>query len=53
MNFSTDIKYLKGVGTVRAESFHKLSVDTVGALLRYYPRTYEDWSKVCTIEKLR
>ena len=51
MNFSTDIKYLKGVGTVRAESFHKLSVDTVGALLRYYPRTYEDWSKVCTIRE--
>ena len=45
MNFSTDIKFLKGVGSVRAEAFYKLSVGTVGALLRYYPRTYEDWSK--------
>lgn len=51
MNFSTDIRYLKGVGSVRAESFHKLGVDTVGALLRYYPRTYEDWSKIYTIRE--
>lgn len=46
MNFSTDIKFLKGVGSVRAEAFLKASVPTVGALLRYYPRTYEDWSNV-------
>ncbi len=51
MNFSTDIRYLKGVGSVKAESFHKLSVDTVGALLRYYPRGYEDWSKVYPIRE--
>lgn len=51
MNFATDIKYLKGVGSVRAEAFYKLSVGTVGALLRYYPRTYEDWSKVYPIRE--
>ena len=51
MNFSTDIKYLKGVGSARAESFHKLSVDTVGALLRYYPRNYEDWDEVYAIRE--
>ena len=51
MNFSTDIKFLKGVGSVRAEAFYKLSVGTVGALLRYYPRTYEDWSKSYSIRE--
>lgn len=51
MNFSTDIKFLKGVGSVRAEAFYRLGVDTVGALLRYYPRTYEDWSKVYGIRE--
>lgn len=51
MNFSTEIKYLKGVGSVRGESFRKLGVDTVGALLRYYPRTYEDWSQVYAIRE--
>lgn len=51
MNFSTDIKFLKGVGSVRAGAFYKLCVNTVGALLRYYPRTYEDWSNVCSIKE--
>ena len=43
---TTDIKYLKGVGEKRAENFKKLGIDTVGALLRFYPRTYEDWGQV-------
>lgn len=51
MNFSTEIKFLKGVGPARAEAFSKLSVETVGALLRFYPRTYEDWSAVTTIRE--
>ena len=41
---TTDIKYLKGVGEKKAECFKKLGIDTVGALLRFFPRTYEDWS---------
>ena len=51
MNFSTDIKYLKGVGSARAEAFQRLSVGTVGALLRFYPRAYEDWSAVYPIRE--
>ncbi|MFR1215293.1 MAG: DEAD/DEAH box helicase, partial [Acutalibacteraceae bacterium] len=31
--------------------FHKLGVFSVGALLRFYPRTYEDWSQPLTIEQ--
>ena len=42
---------LKGVGPARAEAFSKLGVDTVGALLRFYPRAYEDWSRVVPIRE--
>ena len=37
-----DIRFLKGVGERRAELFAKLGADTVGALLRMYPRGYLD-----------
>ncbi len=48
---SLDIKNIKGVGDKRAELFSKLlTAPTVGALLRYYPRTYEDWSSSVTLE---
>ena len=42
--FDMDIQQLKGVGEKRAQLFHKLGVFSVGALLRFYPRAYEDWS---------
>ncbi len=45
MNCDTDIRYLKGVGEKRALTLYKSGIDTVGALLRFYPRAYEDWSK--------
>lgn len=44
MELNTEIRYLKGVGEKRAKNLEKLGIDTVGALLRYYPRSYEDWS---------
>ena len=44
-----DIRYLKGVGEKRAEKLYKLGIDTVGALLRFYPRGYEDWSVITPI----
>ena len=46
MNCETDIRYLKGVGEKRAQALYKSGIDTVGALLRFYPRAYEDWSDV-------
>ncbi len=52
MNLKADIKYVKGVGPTRAEAFYKLSVPSVGALLRYYPRAYEDWSQVVPIREM-
>ena len=45
----TDIRYLKGVGEKRARLLSKLGVDTVGALLSFYPRSYKDLSKIKSI----
>lgn len=42
--FKKKIECLKGIGEKRAELFHNLSVYSVGDLIRYYPRNYEDWS---------
>lgn len=50
---SDNIRYLKGVGEKRAALFGKLGIDTVGALLRFYPRSYEDWSHITPISKAR
>lgn len=51
MDISTDIRYLKGVGEKRAELFSKLGINSVGQLLEYYPRAYEDWSKIKKISE--
>ena len=39
------LNQLKGVGAKRAEQFHALGVDDIDALLHYYPRDYQDWSR--------
>ena len=41
--FGIPIEKIRGVGPRRAELFQKLGVASAGALLRYYPRAYEDW----------
>lgn len=46
VNQNTDIRYLRGIGEKRAELFNKLGVFTVGDLLRYLPRGYEDRTDV-------
>lgn len=38
-----NITTLKGVGEKRAALFEKIGAPTVGALLRLYPRAYENW----------
>ena len=42
---STDIQYLKGVGEKRAAVLKSKGIDTVDALLRFYPRAYLDWTE--------
>lgn len=41
--FKIPIQQLDGVGNKRTELFHRLGVNTVGDLIRFYPRGYEDW----------
>ncbi|WP_322172505.1 ATP-dependent DNA helicase RecG [Acutalibacter caecimuris] len=42
--FETPVTALQGVGAKRAQQLAKLGAPTVGALLRLYPRDYQDWS---------
>lgn len=49
MEFNASIKYLKGVGEKRAALLAKLGIFTLWDLLTFYPRIYEDWSKITAI----
>ncbi|MCP4255251.1 MAG: hypothetical protein GY775_17955, partial [Candidatus Scalindua sp.] len=40
------IQYIKGVGPKRAQSLGRLEIHTVKDLLYYFPRTYQDRSRV-------
>lgn len=51
MKLDTDIKYLKGVGERRAAMLSRLGVSDVNALVRLYPRVYEDWSRIKNINE--
>lgn len=42
-SMETNIRYLKGIGEKKAELFNKLGVHTVGDLLTFFPRAYENW----------
>ena len=48
---STDIQYLKGVGEKRAVILKSKGIDTIGALLRFYPRAYLDWTNITPISQ--
>ena len=48
----TDIRFLKGVGKARAEYLNAMGIDTVGALLRFFPRKYEDFGNTKKISEV-
>ncbi len=50
---SKPLKFYKGVGEKRAQLFEKLGVGSSDALLRYYPREYEDWSHCVSVDEAR
>ncbi len=50
MELNASIKYLKGVGEKRAAMLAKLGIFTLRDLLTFYPRTYEDWSRITSIK---
>ena len=47
---SDPITVLSGVGPARAKSFEKLGITTIGDLLSWYPRDYEDRRTTVTIQ---
>ena len=47
----TDVRYIKGIGEKRAQTFRKLGVNTVGDLLHTYPHRYEDWKHVLPLRE--
>ncbi len=52
MNLLDDIKTIKGVGEARASLLEKVGINTIGDLLNYYPRTYDDRGNVEDISDL-
>ena len=45
VDLKKDVKYVKGVGPNRVKLLNKLNIFTLGDLITYYPRGYEDRSK--------
>lgn len=51
--YKMPITSLSGIGAKRAQLYYKLGVHSVGDLIEFYPRTYEDWSSVEKIKDLQ
>lgn len=47
--FKTDIQKLKGVGSKSAECLKRLGICTVGDIISFYPRMYEDWTSTVSL----
>ena len=52
MKLSDSISKVRGVGVKKAAAFARLGIQTVYDLLTYYPRAYEDQSRVTPIARL-
>ena len=51
-DLNTDIRYIKGIGETRAKALHKLGIATLGDLLSYFPRRWEDRTLTRPIREL-
>ncbi len=52
-DLNKSIQYIKGVGPKRAQVLGRLGIHTVKDILYYFPRTYQDRSKVEEISNLK
>jgi len=50
--YEVPITKINGIGEKKAALFKKLGIDTVGSLISYYPRSYDNWSEVTPISQL-
>ena len=53
MRLDDDIRAIKGVGDAVARRYAVLGITSIGQLIDYYPRAYEDYSVVSPITALR
>ena len=51
LTLESGVRDLPGIGDTRARGLEKLGLATVGDLLGYYPRDYEDRRQICTIRE--
>lgn len=52
MKIESDVKLVQGVGPVLASKLQALGVNTVRDLIYFFPRKYDDYSRVVSISKL-
>ena len=50
--YEVPITKLSGIGEKKAALFKKIGVNSVGDLITYYPRSYEDWSAITPISEV-
>lgn len=53
MDLDAPVKKVKGVGPKTAQVFEKANICTIGDLLYYLPRTYENYQPATNIDELR
>lgn len=53
MDIRQNVQYLKGVGPKKAQALKKLGIENIYDLATYYPRRYEDLSRVQPIGSLK
>ncbi len=51
--YEVPITKLSGIGEKRAALFRKLGIETVGDMISYYPRSYENWSDTTDIAEVQ
>ncbi len=51
MDCDSSIQEIKGIGDKTAGLFHKINVDTVGDLIQYYPRTYDQYENPISVQE--
>ena len=52
LHLTDPVAALRGIGEKKAAAFARLGVRTIGDLLRFYPRTYDDRRQLYTIQTL-
>ena len=51
-DLGTNVRYIKGIGEVRANALEKLVIVTLGDLISYFPRAWEDRTVLRTIREI-